>query len=156
MTLAKTFAALVERITPGPFVVHGRPGRTQPIEIGRDEISPFHTVAKIYQPTGRSGVAEANAEFIAFCFNNAHQIAEALGERERIVRLLDNAAAIFSNCVVEDGVCCCGDNMSNHPQPMNCGHSPVDHGAYVTAQWMDEYHDHLHAIEAGTHNQGDL
>ena len=32
------------------------------------------------------------------------------------------------------GDCCCGDNMEQHSDPMNCGHAPVDAG---------EYHAHL-------------
>lgn len=41
---------------------------------------------------------------------------------------------LASHCTIEEGVCCCGDNMENHTSPMDCGHSPVDHGAYIASQ----------------------
>lgn len=33
------------------------------------------------------------------------------------------------NCPSDD-VCCCGDSMKGHPDPMNCGHMPVSALAY--------------------------
>lgn len=30
------------------------------------------------------------------------------------------------NAPVASGVCCCGDSMENHADPMSCGHIPVD------------------------------
>lgn len=81
MTLAKTFAALVERITPGPFVAanpHG-PWRVETDAPGYPN-DGWVPVSELLGPD-----AEANAEFIAFCFTHAREIAEALGERERIV-----------------------------------------------------------------------
>ena len=38
---------------------------------------------------------------------------------------------VSQHCTIEDGVCCCGDDMKTHGNPMNCGHSPLDHGAYT-------------------------
>lgn len=40
----------------------------------------------------------------------------------------------LDQCEVRSGVCCCGDNMERHSPPMDCGHSPVDSGAYYTDQ----------------------
>jgi len=34
--------------------------------------------------------------------------------------------ANFERSELGKGVCCCGDDMDNHPNPMYCGHSPVD------------------------------
>ena len=39
---------------------------------------------------------------------------------------------------VEEGVCCCGDSMDTHAEPMDCGHWPVDHGAYVASRLVDD------------------
>lgn len=39
---------------------------------------------------------------------------------------------------VSSGVCCCGDNMANHPEPMNCGHSPVDEWDHALLGWLKE------------------
>ena len=60
-------------------------------------------------------------------------------ENERLRALVDSATSIFANCTVTDGVCCCGDNMEGHADPMNCGHSPVDHGAYAVDQWCKQH-----------------
>mgnify|MGYP000846790213 FL=1 len=48
------------------------------------------------------------------------------------------AIAIIEHCDVTEGVCCCGDDMDTHAEPMSCGHSPVDHGSYTASQWLDE------------------
>ena len=49
--------------------------------------------------------------------------------------------AALEACVVslerantEEGVCCCGDSMDRHSDPMHCGHSPVDMGDYYAGQ----------------------
>ncbi len=52
---------------------------------------------------------------------------------EHLERWLDLA----SHCSIEDGVCCCGDNMDGHSHPMNCGHYPVDHGSYIAQHLVE-------------------
>ena len=61
-----------------------------------------------------------------------------LAERDALRAKLDAAVDaldawmdLAANCNIEEGVCCCGDNMENHGDPMNCGHSPTDHGSYI-------------------------
>lgn len=39
---------------------------------------------------------------------------------------------------VSSGVCCCGDSMDNHPNPMNCGHSPLDMWDNAVANLLKE------------------
>ena len=51
-----------------------------------------------------------------------------------LVEALEAWVELTEHCSIEDGVCCCGDNMEGHNSPMNCGHSPVDHGAYIAGQ----------------------
>ena len=59
-----------------------------------------------------------------------------LREDAQSARILELEAAlrewlsVYQHCSIETGVCCCGDNMANHSNPMDCGHSPTDHGAY--------------------------
>lgn len=60
-----------------------------------------------------------------------------------IVKSLEGLLEVMEHCTVEDGVCCCGDNMKNHPNPMNCGHSPVDHGTYIANQLYEQAHNAL-------------
>ena len=45
--------------------------------------------------------------------------------------LLEAWLELATHCSIEEGVCCCGDNMEGHANPMNCGHFPVDHGSYI-------------------------
>ena len=45
----------------------------------------------------------------------------------------------ISNAEVSSGVCCCGDDMSRHVNPMDCGHSPVDSWNYAVSQYRDEF-----------------
>lgn len=83
------------------------------------------------------------------------RIAEALGEADakddpnleisRLRTLTHAAANIFAHCMVESGVCCCGDDMKNHSDPMSCGHAPTDHGAYMVGLWLEEYAKSPHA-----------
>lgn len=64
---------------------------------------------------------------------------EALRKRVAELETIASAwAETAQHCEILEGVCCCGDNMENHPSPMNCGHSPVDHGAYHAAQLLDQ------------------
>lgn len=39
---------------------------------------------------------------------------------------------------VSSGVCCCGDYMTNHPDPMCCGHSAVDEWDNALLGWLKE------------------
>lgn len=43
---------------------------------------------------------------------------------------LDALVNTMEHCSVTTGYCMCGDDMSRHPDPMTCGHSPVDMGQY--------------------------
>jgi len=47
---------------------------------------------------------------------------------------LNGCIAAIEHADMSEGVCCCGDNMEGHSDPMNCGHSPVDMGEYHAHQ----------------------
>ena len=47
-----------------------------------------------------------------------------------IISQLEAWIEVAIYCSITDGVCCCGDNMEGHADPMTCGHTPTDHGAY--------------------------
>ena len=55
----------------------------------------------------------------------------------KAVGLLEAWVNVAAHCTIEEGVCCCGDNMDTHAEPMDCGHCPVDHGAYVASRLVD-------------------
>lgn len=40
---------------------------------------------------------------------------------------------------LESGICCCGDSMKDHGNAMNCGHSPVDSGAYYIGKLLEQF-----------------
>lgn len=68
--------------------------------------------------------------------------ADALAEK------LEGWIGVAANCTIESGVCCCGDDMERHGSPLDCGHSPVDHGAYVATQLIDDTTSALAAYTA--------
>lgn len=39
---------------------------------------------------------------------------------------------------VSSGVCCCGCDMSDHPEAMECGHVPTDQWHYSLSLWLEE------------------
>lgn len=56
----------------------------------------------------------------------------------KAVGLLEAWVNVAAHCTIEEGVCCCGDSMDTHAEPMDCGHLPVDHGAYVASRLVND------------------
>ena len=52
--------------------------------------------------------------------------------------LVSGVIEMLENCTVSSGVCCCGDSMHNHADPMTCGHSAVDSGEYAARHWLED------------------
>ena len=75
----------------------------------------------------------------------ADRIGELIAERDAANALLEAWVEVAEHCSIEEGVCCCGDNMNGHSHPMSCGHSPVDHGAYIASQLEKTTRTHLGA-----------
>lgn len=48
-----------------------------------------------------------------------------------LIELLDSVTVMDQYADVRAGHCCCGADMEHHPDPMECGHSPVDAGEYA-------------------------
>jgi len=66
--------------------------------------------------------------------------AELAAEKAKVARLVEVLKACVSSLERADtaeGVCCCGDNMESHGDPMNCGHSPVDMGDYYARKALE-------------------
>jgi hypothetical protein len=70
----------------------------------------------------------------------------------KAVGFLEAWIEVSENCSIEEGVCCCGDNMEGHSDPMNCGHSPVDHGAYIAGQLEESTRALLATIKGESHD----
>ena len=51
-----------------------------------------------------------------------------------LTEALEGCVAAIEHADMADGVCCCGDMMEGHSDPMSCGHSPVDQGHYHSHQ----------------------
>ena len=63
-----------------------------------------------------------------------------------LVEALNGCIAAIEHANMADGVCCCGDDMECHSEPMNCGHSPVDQGEYHAHQVLTAARVALRAI----------
>lgn len=64
---------------------------------------------------------------------NAHLIAAAPDMAEA----LEACIASLERADTAEGVCCCGDSMDRHSDPMSCGHSPVDMGDYYASNALE-------------------
>lgn len=66
----------------------------------------------------------------------------------KAVGLLEAWINVAAHCTIEEGVCCCGDSMDTHAEPMDCGHSPFDHGAYIAKGLVEETNAILAELKA--------
>ncbi len=88
--------------------------------------------------TGEHMIAGANPGYLAEVRDcgsgdvraNAHLIAAA----PDLYAALEACVVSLERANTEEGVCCCGDSMDRHSDPMHCGHSPVDMGDYYAGQ----------------------
>jgi hypothetical protein len=53
--------------------------------------------------------------------------------------LLWRAHTILQHCSIGYGYCCCGEEMAEHNNGMQSGHTPVDMGVYMADCWMREF-----------------
>ena len=79
----------------------------------------------------------------------ADRIEELEAKLAKAVGLLEAWVDVATHCTIEEGVCCCGDNMDTHAEPMDCGHSPVDHGAYIANGLVEETNATLAELTGG-------
>jgi len=80
----------------------------------------------------------------------ANERARALGQAAEHINRLEAALRGLLSTVerldISEGVCCCGDDMATHAEPMSCGHTPVDAGHYHHGNAIQQARD---AIEHG-------
>ena len=79
----------------------------------------------------------------------ADRIEELEAKLAEAVGLLEAWINVATHCTIEEGVCCCGDSMDTHAEPMDCGHSPVDHGAYIVESLVEETNATLKELTGG-------
>jgi hypothetical protein len=65
----------------------------------------------------------------------------------KAVKDLKGWLEVSQHCTIEDGVCCCGEDMKGHANPMSCGHSPADYGAYAAKRLEESTRATLSEIE---------
>ena len=85
----------------------------------------------------RSAAGEANARRIA---RVPLLEAEIIRLTARVIDLegaLGHCVAAIEHADMSDGVCCCGENMEGHSNPMDCGHSPTDMGEHHAYQVLN-------------------
>jgi hypothetical protein len=63
---------------------------------------------------------------------------------KEVFNSLDKLIEFVKHAPVESGVCCCGDSMREHPDPMWCGHTPVDTWDHNVSCYVEE-HEKLRA-----------
>ena len=76
------------------------------------------------------------------------QITISLETWDAMMEIVSSVEGMVNSCDVSSGVCCCGDSMNNHPNPMYCGHSPVDSGVYAADSLLKKARAALTAANA--------
>ncbi len=64
----------------------------------------------------------------------AHDVPDAATLIERQAAQIEMMREFIARAPVSSGVCCCGESMNGHSDPMNCGHTPVDLWDYSVEQ----------------------
>jgi len=64
----------------------------------------------------------------------ADRIEELKAKLAKAVEALEGWINVYTHCTIEEGVCCCGDDMNSHTLPMDSNHMPLDHGAYIAGE----------------------
>lgn len=78
--------------------------------------------------------------------------ADLWAEVERLREAGNFLCTVIEMCEVSDGMCCCGDDMTGHMDPVFCGHTPTDNGAYQASRAVRAWHA---AIAATLPTQGE-
>ncbi len=100
-----------------------------------DNLSAPHTQRELAQ------IADASASVFSRSNEQIDTLrAELAAEKAKVARLgevLKACVSLLERADTAEGVCCCGDNMESHGDPMNCGHSPVDMGDYYARKALE-------------------
>jgi hypothetical protein len=78
-------------------------------------------------------IERLEANYIEACDEAAEcYMRQCITERKltKAVEALRACVASIEHADMSDGVCCCGEEMDGHSDPMNCGHTPTDMGKY--------------------------
>lgn len=79
---------------------------------------------------------DLSGDKLVYCMPAAH--ADAQAEIARLRGALERAVSFVQHAEVSSGVCCCGDSIDGHGNPMDCGHSPRDTWDYAAEGFIKE------------------
>ena len=63
---------------------------------------------------------------------------QAKVDNTRLREALEVCVASIEHADMSDGVCCCGEEIEGHSDPMHSGHTPVDMGEYHAARAIEK------------------
>lgn len=85
-----------------------------------------------------------SASTIICMVDNSDMFHDAKVANARLIAAAPDLYAALEACIASleradtaEGVCCCGDSMDRHSDPMSCGHSPVDMGDYYASKALE-------------------
>lgn len=81
---------------------------------------------------------DRRAANIRYVMEMPAKLADAQAEIARLRGALERAVSFVEHAEVSSGVCCCGDDMERHANPMDCGHSPRDMWDYAAEGFIKE------------------
>lgn len=61
------------------------------------------------------------------------------GERDAWASFATHLMGFVEHAPVSSGICCCGDDMTRHANPMDCGHTPVDQWDNAVCGFVQEF-----------------
>lgn len=144
-----TIKTWVERLPDG---VRFCPSTTEMIPVMREEIAELRAALAASGGNAAPGLTDEQideicnvqeAKYGQLCDTEdmrmfARAIEAASAPNAALVAALQNLLHLADEFGIQSGVCCCGDDMKRHGNPMDCGHSPVDSGEYYTASAIEE------------------
>lgn len=101
--------------------------------ISNDDVTILADFSKWIGPRQSYQTAQENA--IVYWAQEAYRagrLAAAAAPNAALVGALTALLGLIDEFGIRSGVCCCGDGMARHDNPMDCGHSPVDSGEYYS------------------------
>ncbi len=108
-----------------------------------DRIEELEAKLEKAEQRGYANAMEAERKMHDDCIGELKtKLAKAVGLLEAWVNV-----AVF--CTIEDGVCCCGLDITSHGNPLDHGHVPVDHGAYVARGLVEKTDSTLAELTGG-------
>ena len=128
--------------TPGPWSAN-RPREVRIVGRMHRVLNPEDYPAAFVPAWDREAIA--NARLIAAAPDMRETILtlcdaldELRAENKMLRGLIADAVEIIYRADNTEGTCCCGDSMLDHAEAMDCGHSPVDAGAYHAREWQKD------------------